>query len=42
LKFKDEKFAEEIEIIMNKYPIFDKLKKSSGFPLDWKNDVFWG
>ena len=37
----DVNIKEEIEVIMEKYPIFDKLKKSSGFPQDWKDDVFW-
>ena len=30
-----------IDDLMIKYPIFDNKKNSSGFPDNWKNDIFW-
>lgn len=31
----------EIKNLMVKYPIFDEMKLSSGFPINWKDDSFW-
>lgn len=30
-----------INDLMLKYPIFNEEKKSSGFPINWKDDCFW-
>lgn len=31
----------DIEYLMLEYPIFDKMKESAGFPINWDSDSFW-
>ena len=32
---------DEIQYLMLEYPIFDEMKESAGFPINWDTDSFW-